>query len=448
MNHSYDDTDATLCEGTLDENTIDEDDGPAVTPLSSDFYSSNDSTPKKKTAAEKSKLSKRKFTPKQKRQLAKERYQTYTIPAENLESSQQPDEEVPPAMEEWQQPASYTRTKLTPKQRRQGDKSRFETQVLSTTPKYSMFTGIPSPSGKSGKSIVQAKEEEDKESYSAQTSSDSDSSEGHVVPKGPRIVKPGEKKETVSEPVTPEPEPRGIRGRRKPLYSSARRPKPAQQSSPTVSRSNSSPIVRQTRTLALRQSNALQKIGSQSSNQAQKKAPQTQIRSPQQFGSPSRVPAPTTFQRQGTFTKEDPRNQLTKVTQSSSAQSSRIPSPRNSAPSTPTAGMNGAKQLGSFDQSGIPRRLSLGVRSSNNGSFTPPNAAISCANSAAIKESKSKIASLFRKVESLTKQQQQNPQSDKQWITGVNRAATLATFNKRNQPPPREKLASNIRTNI
>lgn len=73
------------------------------------------------------------MTPKQKRQLVKERYKTYTIAAER-EKKEAEERKRQEQMEESgsNDMSGTTSPKLTPKQRRQGDRARFQTQVLGT----------------------------------------------------------------------------------------------------------------------------------------------------------------------------------------------------------------------------------------------------------------------------------------------------------------------------
>lgn len=87
----------------------------AITPIPTEYSmsSSAESTPKKH---------KHHLTPKQKRQLAKERYRTYTIAAELVKK--QEDERCR------QKQLDARNLKLTPKQRRQEDPARFQTQTL------------------------------------------------------------------------------------------------------------------------------------------------------------------------------------------------------------------------------------------------------------------------------------------------------------------------------
>lgn len=98
----------TLVAQTADEVT-EYSDANSSTPMQSDFgSSSNESTPKKTRSIGK------KLTPKQKRQLTKERYKTYTVAAEMVIKEDAP--------------------KLTPKERRLLDRERFQTRVLDPAP--------------------------------------------------------------------------------------------------------------------------------------------------------------------------------------------------------------------------------------------------------------------------------------------------------------------------
>nr|XP_031838386.1 uncharacterized protein LOC116429512 isoform X2 [Nomia melanderi] len=107
----------------IDEGGNDTDE--AVTPISSEYCvtSSAESTPKKRLH--------RNLTPKQKRTLAKERYKTYTIAAE-LSKKETEEEKQENEDRENKIPRGKCSpfSKLTPKQRRQEDRARFQTQVL------------------------------------------------------------------------------------------------------------------------------------------------------------------------------------------------------------------------------------------------------------------------------------------------------------------------------
>lgn len=105
------------------------------TPIPSDF-SSAESTPKKVRSL------KRTLTPRQKRQTVKERYKTYTIAADMLLKERGADltqngfengddEPVDEEMIHVEIEESETK-RLTPRQKRQEDRSRFQTQVLDT----------------------------------------------------------------------------------------------------------------------------------------------------------------------------------------------------------------------------------------------------------------------------------------------------------------------------
>ncbi|XP_043799691.1 uncharacterized protein LOC122718592 isoform X7 [Apis laboriosa] len=94
----------------------------AVTPISSEYCltSSAESTPRKRLH--------KNLTPKQKRTLAKERYKTYTIAAELDKKETDQQENV--VQEKVSRGKCSPFSKLTPKQRRQEDRARFQTQVL------------------------------------------------------------------------------------------------------------------------------------------------------------------------------------------------------------------------------------------------------------------------------------------------------------------------------
>ncbi|XP_043679147.1 uncharacterized protein LOC122634351 isoform X3 [Vespula pensylvanica] len=117
---------ATLVEA-IDEGENDTDEG--VTTISSEYCvsSSAESTPKKRS-------NKNHLTPKQKRNLAKERYKTYTIAAEFVKKEEERRKqegkpgETPNKITTQGKCSPFS--KLTPKQRRQEDRARFQTQVL------------------------------------------------------------------------------------------------------------------------------------------------------------------------------------------------------------------------------------------------------------------------------------------------------------------------------
>ncbi|XP_018399631.1 PREDICTED: uncharacterized protein LOC108777290 [Cyphomyrmex costatus] len=108
------------------ENDTDE----AVTPISSEYCvsSSAESTPKKRPN------SKSYLTPKQKRNLAKERYKTYTIAAEIVKKEEEERRRQDGVVNDTDNKIPRRKcspfSKLTPKQRRQENRARFQTQVL------------------------------------------------------------------------------------------------------------------------------------------------------------------------------------------------------------------------------------------------------------------------------------------------------------------------------
>lgn len=103
------------------ENDTDE----AVTPISSEYCSSADSTPKRRHP--------KTLTPKQKRNLTKERYRTYTIAAEIVKKEEEERRKKDGNADESDKISRgkcSPFSKLTPKQRRQENRARFQTQVL------------------------------------------------------------------------------------------------------------------------------------------------------------------------------------------------------------------------------------------------------------------------------------------------------------------------------
>lgn len=109
---------------------MDNDTDEATTPISSEYCvsSSAESTPKRRSH------SRNYLTPKQKRNLAKERYKTYTIAAEIVkkekEERRRQDSNVNDVSNRIPRGKCSSFSKLTPKQRRQENRARFQTQVL------------------------------------------------------------------------------------------------------------------------------------------------------------------------------------------------------------------------------------------------------------------------------------------------------------------------------
>lgn len=127
--------DQTLLAGdtfTADEVT-EYSDACSITPVQSDFATSSaESTPKKIKNVNK------RLTPKQKRQLAKERYKTYTVAAELVmrEASKSETISESPDILEGSDGSenSLSSPKLTPKERRLMNRERFQTRVLEKSP--------------------------------------------------------------------------------------------------------------------------------------------------------------------------------------------------------------------------------------------------------------------------------------------------------------------------
>jgi hypothetical protein len=319
---------------------------------------SNDSTPKRR----------RRLTPKQRRNLIKDRYATYTIAAE--EETKRPDtlplNEINPNQNE--------KTK-TPKQRRLEEKDRFLTQTIMPAESPLEMAAAKEPEARVIRTAKQ-KRIEDKERYLTQTiespitqktspeepselgdeemaalqreankvmnalqepnsesclellecetlslvSNDKESSdEENVI--GPRIVKPSEKEEE------PEDSPKGIRGRRKALYTSpAARTRGAKSTTPSPAGARNTPAVRPTRASALRQRGASPRSinratsapstssspGGSPKNKANKKPPLKPISTTKAAPKPpnnspenvEKSTEPPKLVKQGTFTKD------------------------------------------------------------------------------------------------------------------------------------------------
>lgn len=134
----YEDCQTHITDATL-QMTDDYSDANNITPLQSDF-SSAESTPKRNKPINKY------LTPKQRRSLARERYKTYTVAAEMVTQRSQDDssDQSTEANPDYKTCASDVNSddgasvnvndsglgKITPRERRRQDRSRFETQVI------------------------------------------------------------------------------------------------------------------------------------------------------------------------------------------------------------------------------------------------------------------------------------------------------------------------------
>ncbi|XP_015117183.1 uncharacterized protein LOC107041242 isoform X2 [Diachasma alloeum] len=168
---------------------VDNDTDEAATPISTEYSlsSSAESTPKKRLN------SKNHLTPKQKRQLAKERYKTYTIAAELVKKEEEERRKHQGDNNSVSRPKLSPFSKLTPKQRRQEDRARFQTQVLGAplaavnqpsegedqgrsidTATVTLKTGIPSLRSFSG-CKTKKNREDNRGRYRTRTLEDSDS---------------------------------------------------------------------------------------------------------------------------------------------------------------------------------------------------------------------------------------------------------------------------------
>lgn len=141
------------------------------TPIASDFGSSAESTPKKTKSGNKKYL-----TPKQKRQLARDRYKTYTIAAEMAikEAEEETRKKVPETHTflESHTPAESSptptsaesrdkRSRSNPKQRRQEDRARYQTQTVNISSLTGQSTNTPLQTDNTPKSTVKDPEIEE-----------------------------------------------------------------------------------------------------------------------------------------------------------------------------------------------------------------------------------------------------------------------------------------------
>ncbi|KAG8035205.1 hypothetical protein G9C98_001695 [Cotesia typhae] len=496
----------------------------AATPISTEYScSSTESTPKRQI--------KNILTPKQKRQLAKERYKTYTIAPESVKKD-------------------LGSSRLTPRQRRQDDPARFQTQVVGNLPMEipaACSSGIPmfqhidgSRTYKKNKVAVEknsnipqlfnkpnkveeancaateaAEGKEDfeikrrnivsnfngkknnleddlKEEYNTVDDlevSEFDLNKNQLSPteemlKKPRIVKPRDNSgnsEDKSEPVSP----KGIRGRRKALYSSPNTRKTTPQSSPVkqinisgIGRSNTSPIVRATRATTLRKNTSTDnnqlKLGAlqkgtkiitlnKKSSIPQRKSGGSYKRhstpSESTVGKKDQEEIPKALERQGTFTKDEPEMENAPTVAIASPSKSKIAKPTRNLSScnikSKAAGKNSQYKItqGVAEKIGSPK---IPIKRFSGTEFKSPiegtysnvlnikkpinceqrvsyNANISSQNlqeisdKKLVKETASKIANLWKKVEK-SQNKQQKPNS-RQWITASNSTDTEKIIN-------------------
>ncbi|XP_057336391.1 uncharacterized protein LOC130674959 isoform X3 [Microplitis mediator] len=574
----------------MDENDTDE----AATPIPTEYScSSTESTPKRQ-------VKKNNLTPKQKRQLAKERYKTYTIATELIKkdyNQEQSDLQTSNSRRVSQL------SRLTPKQRRQEDPTRFQTQVLDN-PFSSSTSAIPTFQYADGSKKLKKNQLVDKK-YQIKTSdnhtstndtqfileknanitlhslkktnkfdktlpiceaslantdseteinfqvhiangmsntnvtkklltssqennqqilplkkndsdmeddlkeqrdqkvnnldiSESDNNENEFsptdeLPRKPRIVKPsnrdtrGDLDIEKSEPVSP----KGIRGRRKALYSNPNTRKTTPQSSPIkqinisgipIGRSNTSPIVRNTRATTLRQntynsdSNDQLKLGtsqkipltknitlSKRSSIPQRKVTVITSKSIKRHSNPpesilsgrkdqDEVPKP--LERQVTFTKDEPEIENAPTVVIASPSKSKIAKPtrnlKTSVKNTQTCQQTKQTQCVSAEKivgsklsttvinkrySGteicknplentnalipnIKKPTNIEQRLHDNTSIAVPNLAEKSDKKLA-REAASKIASLWKKVEKNKNKQQSQKPDTRQWINAA-----------------------------
>lgn len=311
-----------------------------------------------------------------------------------------------------------------------------------TRPKPSEKT-IPAPVlAKPSVSQVPPEEQPQKESdEDLDESSESEDSDERQAKIGPRITKPGMTRHLSTELAEETAEAKGIRGRRKPLYSTPRKPvttqsSPKQTAKPVsgipVVRSNTSPIVRPTRATTLRQNNSLQKsntsprVNSQvdkrpaSASFAQKKSPamartlsnvQGKRHSIPQ-GNEVKPPAKPLLERQGTFTKDEPEMENVPSVPSAlcSPSKSRIAKPVRSikAPSSP------AKKPFVRSTNASPKRTSE-IRSPSPAQNQKQKL---------VKEAESKIAMLLKKAEETRAKQNQQQKDTRKWLVANGGAPT------------------------
>ncbi|XP_043464200.1 uncharacterized protein LOC122499764 isoform X1 [Leptopilina heterotoma] len=330
----------------------------------------------------------------------------------------------------------------TPSDVRETNQSEFVPPTPAEYIKKSQEIGNGSqiPESRKGRLTERAKSLEPEESEGMS----SDDDERQEESKGPRIVKPG----IISRAVSLEAEdiPKGIRGRRKPLFSNPPK-KVTPQSSPSkqrgsaipIGRSNTSPIVRATRATTLRQNtntsreiskwspkhgnSSLNPQGASSPND--KKLKRSSI--PQKGSSITIAKAmkrhsspPIKLERQGTFTKDEPEveNAPTVPSLPTSPARSKIAKPKVTM--IPGKKNFEAKKLETTSipkkivtnlESSIPKKIvtTLGQRSNSNSNIQPQKRT---------KEATSKIASLWKRVEDSKLKQKLGKPDTRKWITG------------------------------
>lgn len=463
---SYEDCNTHITDATL-QMTDDFSDANNVTPLQSDF-SSTESTPKRNKPINKH------LTPKQRRNLARERYKTYTVAAELVtQSSQEDSSETNPDYKTCTSDDGLG--KITPRERRRQDRSRFETQVIDasvnnvqqleevsnskmkrsdrfktrTLNENELHNLVQEEANLVLKSLKETKSvtddllecetlslvsnDDDSENSSVnyrtyhkswnlkpnvpiiasdplncQQGNLSDDQKESKVPMKPKIVKPSERQ--VEEQQVEE---KGIRGRRKPLYT-----KTSPKSAPKTV--NSSLVKNVTATV--KSSNSLKPpITKQKIQPPRSRLPaaKTTRAPPTTTTKPKPASAPPPLERQGTFTKDEP-----------SVPKSRIPKPPQSRIAKPIkpVGIKSASSDRATKPQSSPSRVynrSPSVDSANkkqpvqstssqkSGSSTSINS--TATDVVAKKQITSKIASLWKKIEQTKKQPAK--QDDRVWIS-------------------------------
>lgn len=454
-----------------------------ATPLPSD-YSSAESTPKRNKPVNKH------LTPKQRRNLAKERYKTYTVAAEMVTQRSQDDSSDPDYYKTCasdvnsDESASVLTGKLTPRERRRQDRSRFETQVIDASvndvqqledasnskakrrnsDRFKTRTlndnelqnlvqeeaNLVLKSLKETKSLADdllecetlslVSNEDDSENNSggsvnyrtyhkswnlkpnvpiihplatdplncqqSNLSDDQDQEEQAVkVQAKPKIVKPSEKPVVIE--AKPQEEPKGIRGRRKPLYTKVG-PKTVNSNLVKNVTSTIKPPVTRPKTTKATTTSTLP-------------APKTRLPSSKTIKTPPPPPkpssAPPPFERQGTFTKETqpPKSRIPKPpTQSKIARPIKTTTATTAARPTSTG-----KPASSSPSRTYNRSTSVDSKKPVPSTSVPKAGSSSSSNVNATDASKkqitSKIASLWKKIEQTKKQPAK--QDDRVWIS-------------------------------
>lgn len=458
-------------------------DANSVTPIQSDLSSASDDSISKKT-----KTLTKQLTPRQRRNLTKERYKTYTIAAEMILCDGAKSEEVPaPPVPSAESTPPARPGRLSARERRQNDPERFQTQTIqqpildamSTLDRLQSSVKLPEVPPKSRICVFRKDSSRDRSSESEQqpstcndnidpelkyrtynirsaskpSSVDEEQQDRPTPAPKAKILKPGSFEP--EEAQEDEGQSKGIRGKRKPLYSS--KAKPTVANKPTVRniKTVSSNLVKNV-TSTFKSTVQMNPISSRNIAQQRTVNPtplsSTSKTSPIRSAMTNRTAdKPPIMERQGTFTKSE----IPKPSASSAPPKSRIaraiqPTVASKLPTAPKPPVKTTKSAQTSPRRTFDRSLSANGRDNilsapltsmrtSNSVQSLRSASAKTATSTKIpatnggtpsptKQITSKIASLWRKVEETKKQTATGyKRPDKRiWLEGVGTSGSEA----------------------